>query len=138
MSYQLESSRFQEVFESAYRGYKTLTGVTLGTHPFIQQLEYRDSAKSITAFLQGHVPSFRDSCRIDRMMRSTKSIVYDICILSTTAAFGDAIGLVRQVLIGCYKLSDTVIVLILQTLLPGKAILTGLAILLTVCVFVIS
>jgi hypothetical protein len=103
MSYQLESSRLQEVFESTYWGYKTLTGVTLGTHPFVQQLEYRDSAKSITASLQGHIPAFRDSRQLDRMMGSIKSIVYDVCMLSTTIAFGDAIGLVRQVLIGCYE-----------------------------------
>ena len=94
MSYQLESSHLQDVFESAYRGYKTLMGVTLDTHPFVQQLEYRDSAKSITAFLQGHVPAFRDSRRIDRIMGSIKSIVYDVCVLSTTVAFGDAISLV--------------------------------------------
>ena len=95
--------RLQDIFESAYRGYKTQTGVTLGTHPFVQQLEYRDSAKSIATLLEGHVPACRDSWRLDRMMGSIESIVYDVYILSTTVAFGDATGLVRQVLIECYE-----------------------------------
>jgi len=106
MSYQFGSYRLQAIFESAYKGYKTQTGVTLATHPFAEQLEYRDSAKSISAIttlIQGHVPAFRDSSRSERMMGSIESIVYDICMLSTTVALGDTIGLVRQVLIRCYE-----------------------------------
>jgi len=105
MGYQLGSPRLREIFESAYRGYKTQTGVRLATHPFAQRLEYPDSAMSITTLLQvqGHVPAFRDPWQSDRMMGSIESIVYDSCMLSTTVALGDAIGLVRQVLIGCYE-----------------------------------
>ena len=130
MDYQLASSGLRAIFDSAYRDYKTQTGVTLAARPFVRQLDDLDSAKSITALLQGHVPVSRDSLQNDKMMASIESIVYDICMLSTTVALGDAIGLVRQALL---RTSDIIVILILQPLLPGTALLTGLATLLTVC-----
>lgn len=112
MSYQLGSSYLRAILESAYRDYEIRTGMTLAAQPFVQQLEYYPSAKSMTSLLQGHIPTFCDSWRSHRMMGLIESIVYDICMLSTTVALGDAI---------------------LQPP-PGKAVLTGLATLLTVCV----
>jgi len=108
--------------------------MTPATQPFVQQLEDHHSAESITALLQGHVQAFGDSWRMDRMMGLIKSIVCDVFIL------GGAIGLVRQALINVnwlLRISDTVVILIFQPLLPGKAILTGLVSLLTVCVLLL-
>jgi len=108
MSYQVGSSQLRAIFESAYRDYEIRTGIALAAQPFAQQLEYCHSAKFIITVLQGHVPAFIGS---KRMMGSIESIVYDICMLSATIILSDAS---------------------LQPILPGRAILTGLAILLTV------
>jgi hypothetical protein len=114
MDYQLASSCLRAIFDSAYRDYKAQTGVTLAAQPFVRQLEDLDSVESITTLLQDHVPVLRDSSQRDRMMASIESIVYNICMLSTTVALGDAIGLVRQVSCVCLlRTSDAVVIIIL-------------------------
>ena len=96
MSYQLGPSQLRAIFESAYLRYKAQTGVTLATHPFVQQLEDHHTVESITTLLQGHVPAFRGSSRSyrDRMMEPIDCIVSELCMFSSIVALDDAIGLV--------------------------------------------
>ena len=96
MSYQLGPSQLRAIFESAYRRYKAQTGVTLATHPFVQQLEDHHTVESITTLLQGYVPAFHGYLRSyrDGMMEPIECIVSEICMLSSIIALDDAIGLV--------------------------------------------
>ena len=89
-----ESSRFRELFESALRDYEKTTNLTLAKHPLPEHLQNCPSTESITTFLQDKAREFGDSEGRNKIMKSIKSTVSILCMLSTTAAFGDAVYLV--------------------------------------------
>jgi hypothetical protein len=95
MSYQLESSRFQTLFESAFQDYENQTGIAIDTHPLTEKLENCHSAESIITALQNLARTLGDFRGSDGIMKSTNSIVSCLCMLSSSVVPGNATGLVR-------------------------------------------
>jgi hypothetical protein len=125
MSGQSRPSRFRELFESALQDYEKTTNLSLAKHPLAEQLKNYDSVESITTFLQDHARKFGDFPGSDRLMKSIKNIMSILCTL------GDSVHLVMS---QSYDGVDPRLIFILQPFPPAKAIQTGLAILLDVCV----
>jgi hypothetical protein len=114
MSYRSESSRFRTLFESAFQDYEIQTGIAIATHPLTEQLENCHSAESIITALQDLARTLGDFRGRDGIMKSIKSTVSRLCILSSSVT-GDATGLVRRkVLTEAFHFSDA----------PSTAILT--------------
>jgi hypothetical protein len=88
------SSRFRDLFETALRDYEKTTNLTLAKHPLAEHLQNCPSVESITAFLQDKAREFGDFEGRNKIMKSIKSTVSILCMLSTTAALGDALYLV--------------------------------------------
>ena len=96
MADQLVSSRFRTRFELALEDYEIKTRISLVEHPLAQKLENCHSVESITTLLQDQARTFGQFRGRDRIMKSIRSAVSFLYKLSTTAALGDGIGLVRQ------------------------------------------
>ena len=123
MADQIISAHFQALFESALRAYKKKTGITLAEHPLTVQLESCHSIEDITTILQRQAEAVDDLQARDRIIKSLKTTVSILALLSV------AVGLVRlNVLVSCFR-SLTVFV---QTFPPSKAIQAALAIVLDV------
>jgi hypothetical protein len=131
MSGQSRTSRFRDLFESALQDYEKTTNISLAKHPLAEQLQNHSSVESITTFFQDHARKFGDFPGSDRFMRSIKNIISILCTLSASAALGDSVHLVMSQ--GSDGL-DPRLIFILSSFPPAKAIRTGLAILLDVCV----
>jgi hypothetical protein len=89
-------TRFHTLLESALQAYQKNTGITLPEHPLAVKLQSCDSVDSITTILQGQaqaISSFRES---DTIIKSIKSTVSILTLLSAATTFDDAFGLVRQ------------------------------------------
>ncbi len=96
------STRFRARFMSALQAYKQTTGVTLIEHPLTVQLQNCHSVESITTLLKYEARPFSGLLGSDGMLTSIESIVSILSTLSSSAPFGEAIGLVRQnALMGC-------------------------------------
>ena len=89
-------SRFQTRFELALEDYEIKTRISLVEHPLAQKLENCHSVESITTLLQDQARTFGQFRGRDRIMKSIRCAVSFLYKLSTTAALGDGIGLVRQ------------------------------------------
>jgi fungal STAND N-terminal Goodbye domain len=97
MAHRSQSSRFLVLFESALQDYQNQTGTTLPNHPLADKLQYCDSVESVTAVLQDQARAFTEFRGGDaRIMKSLNTVVSVLDSLSTSTAFGEAIGLVRQ------------------------------------------
>jgi hypothetical protein len=130
MADQSGSTRFRARFRSALQTYQQTTGVTLAEHPLAVQLQSCCSVESITTILTHEVRSPGGNLGSDGIVKSIESIVSILFTLSNTAAFGDAIGLVRQEApMTCFHTPDGYS----QLYPPARAILAGLAILFAVC-----
>ena len=91
------SSRVQFLFEAALESYESQTGMKLIDHPLARQLENCNSIESFTAVLQEQARSF-SQFRGDngKVMRSLKSVVRVLHVLSTSTSLAEGIGLVRR------------------------------------------
>jgi fungal STAND N-terminal Goodbye domain len=97
MSDQSESSPFQSLFDSALQDYEKQTGIGLADHPLAEQLQNCQSVESVIALLQEQArasQAFSKSQESDKIFKSLKSVVSALWSVSTTAAFGQAIGMV--------------------------------------------
>ena len=94
MGDQSESSRFQELFESALQDYQHQTGISLPEHPLAQQLQNCNSVESIITILQQQANAFSEFRGRDGILKSLKNITSVLCKLSATAGLDDAVGLV--------------------------------------------
>jgi hypothetical protein len=91
-----QSESFRFLFEAALQDYEKKTGTKLVDHPLAKQLEKCDSVGSITYALQDQAQVFRKFQGDDgRVMKSLKCSVDVLYTLSTNAALGEGIGLVR-------------------------------------------
>jgi hypothetical protein len=96
------STRFRARFMFALQAYKQTTGVTLIEHPLAVQLQNCHSVESITTLLKYEARPFSGLLGSDGILTSIESIVSILSTLSSSAPFGEAIGLVRQnALTGC-------------------------------------
>jgi hypothetical protein len=92
---QSTSSRLRALFKSALEDYETKTKIPLDKHPLAKQLENCNSVGSITGLLQDQARAFGKFRGRDRIMRSIERTISFLYKLSTTAALGDDLGLVR-------------------------------------------
>jgi hypothetical protein len=98
-------------FESALQAYQQTTGVTLAEHPLTVQFQnprsIACSIEYITIILQYETRASSNLLQTARIMKSIESIVSLLFTLSSTASFGDAIGLVRkQPVMACPHIPD--------------------------------
>ena len=118
------STLFQERFEFALQAYRKVTGVSLTEHPLAVQ-----SVESITTVLKHEAQASSDFLGADQIIKSIENTVPVLHTLSSTVSIGEAMGLLRQnKRMGC----RTFLTFFQQQFPPAKAILAGLAILLTV------
>jgi hypothetical protein len=96
MAHPPRSTDFRALFESALLGYEEKTGITLADHPLAVQLQSCHSVESITAFLQGQAQAISNIRENDRIMKSIKTSVSILSLLSTADSLADAFDLVRQ------------------------------------------
>lgn len=97
MDHPSPSSTFQLLFDLALQDYEKQTGTRLADHHLAKQLEACDSVESITAFLHDRACAFREFRGEDgRIMRSLKRVTHVLYTLSTNAALGEGVGLVRN------------------------------------------
>jgi hypothetical protein len=135
MGSQLQSSRFQGLFESALQDYESQTGMTLAKHPIAEQLQSCDSVDSVLAVLEQQARAFTEFRRSDgRVMKSLRSTVSVLHALSSTTILGEIISAVRHSVLTVLNL----IILVLQPFPPAQAMFSGFAVLLAVCVFLRS
>jgi hypothetical protein len=75
--------------------YQNQTGTILANHPLAEKLQYCDSVKSITATLQEKAQEFSRFQGDDgKFIKSLKSVVSVLYMLSASTALGEAIRLV--------------------------------------------
>jgi hypothetical protein len=92
-------SSFHSLFEVALRDYEKQTGTILVEHPLAKQLETCDSVESITAVLQERARTFSKFRGDDgKVTKSLHCVVHVLQGLTTSAALGEAIGLVRHIM----------------------------------------
>ena len=92
-------SSFQDLFNAALQDYENQTETKLVEHPFAKQLEECDSVDSIVAILQEQAQTFRKFRGDDgKIMKSLKSSVDVLYMLSNSTLLGEGIGLVRKIL----------------------------------------
>ena len=137
------SSHFQTILDAALRDYERQTGTKLSEHPLAKQLETCDSVRSITAVLQKQaqgVSKFRGED--SKAMKSLKRGVHVLFSLSDSTLLGEGVGVVRPSVgleTRSWKISDSCCSsLRVQAFPPARAIFAGLAVLLSVCVFLHS
>jgi len=84
------------LFEAALQRYEEQTKMPLAKHPLAEQLQNCDSVDSVIAVLQDQARAFSEFRGSDRIMKSLKSIVSALSMLSAAANFGHSIGMVRR------------------------------------------
>ena len=94
MSYQLGSSRFETLFESALRDYEEQTGIPLAKHPLAEQFQNCQSVDSVTTLIQEQARAFSDFRGSNKVMSSLKGVVSALHRVSAIAALGQDIGMV--------------------------------------------
>ena len=99
MTYNLQSSQLEALFESALHDYEQQTGIPLAKHPLAEQLQNCQSVDSITTLLQEQARVFSEFRGSDKIMKSLKGIVSALSKVSAAAAVGQNIGLVRPLLL---------------------------------------
>jgi hypothetical protein len=95
MTDQSRSSRLQVLFEAALQDYQNQTGIALDRHPLAERLQYCDSVESVTALLREQTQAFSEFQERDKILKPLKKAVSVLHKLSSTANFGQDIGLVR-------------------------------------------
>jgi hypothetical protein len=100
MAGQSESTRFQELFESALQEYARETDVTLAQDPIAAQLQSCDSVDDITILLQERTQAVTDFRARDRMVRAIRTTVSILDPLSKATSLADTFKLVRRMALG--------------------------------------
>ena len=128
-----EFSTLQALFDAALQDYKDKTGNSLVDHPFARQLQECNSVESISTILEEQARAFREFRDHGKLIDSLKRLAGILCSPFISAVLGESIGLVvRPKTIRRCALS-LIGAIIPQPLPPAKAIFTGFAILLAVC-----
>jgi hypothetical protein len=96
MADQSASARFHALFASALQAYERKTGVTLAQYPLAVQFQSCLSVGEITILLQSRAHAFSDCYATDKIMKSIKTTVSILALISNTATLTDAVGPVRQ------------------------------------------
>ena len=93
-----ESSNFATLFESALREFAKQTGKPWAEHPLAKQLEQCYSLESVSDVLQEQAQALTTRSRggDSRIVKSFKSTVSVLYMLSTNSTLRDAIGVVRR------------------------------------------
>ena len=99
----LQSFRIEALFDSALHDYEEQTGIPLAKHPLAEQLQTCQSVDSITTLLQVQARAFSAFRGSDKMMKSLKSVVFALSRVSSVAAVGHNIGMVRPLLLFGYS-----------------------------------
>ncbi len=133
MSQSSSPSAFQALFNAALQDYKDKTGNSLVDHPFAKQLQECDSAESVSTILEEQARVFREFREHGKLINSLKRLTDILCSPFIPAVLGEGIGLVvrPETIRRCTLLLIGAV--IPQPLPPAKAIFTGIAILLAVC-----
>ncbi len=95
MSGQQGPSRFQPLFEAAFRDYEKQTGNKLANHPLAEKLQNCDSVESVTAVLREQTESFSGIRGKDKVLNPLKNVLSVIHKLSSAVNFGQDLGPVR-------------------------------------------
>ena len=135
MSQPASTSSFQDIFNIALQDYENQTGTALLDHPLFEQLQECDSVGSITAILQEQAHIFSKFRGDDgRIIKSIKSSVDVLYTLSNSTVLGQSISLVCRIM---FKIVHPFLIASnLQPFPPANAIFAGIAILLSVRLFV--
>jgi hypothetical protein len=135
MNHQPGSSHFQQLFDVALQHYENTTDIVLIKHPLAEQLQKCHSVESTTSLLHEKARELGDFRGSDRILTSIRSTVSILSTISANATLGEAM---HWHLVGP-KIPEQVFHLmrILQSFTPARAVYTGLAILLVVCVMCI-
>jgi hypothetical protein len=126
-----QPSTLQALFNAALQDYKDKTGNTLADHPFARQLQECNSVESISTILEEQALVFREFRDHGKLINSLKSLAGILCSPFISAVLGEGIGLVVRPKSICR--CTLLLIAIPQPLPPAKAIFTGIAILLAVC-----
>ena len=129
MADQSGSAQFQALFEPALQAYEEKTGIKLAQHPLAVQIQTCQSDDDINTLLQGQAQAVSDRQACDRIIKSIEKTLSILVPLSVAATL--AVGTVSQKDLMADFASLTVCG---QSSQPAKAIQSGLAILLDVCV----
>ena len=86
--WQLGSSRFQVLFEAAFREYESQTGETLTNHPLAEKLQSCDSVESITAVLCEQIETSSEIRGKDRILKPLKKVLSVLHKLSSDSDLG--------------------------------------------------
>jgi hypothetical protein len=126
-------STFQALFNAALQDYKDKTGNNLVDHPFARQLQQCDSVESVSTILEERTRVFREFRDHGKLINSLKRLAGILCSPLISTVLGEGIGLVvrPKTIRRCTLLLIGAV--IPQPLPPAKAIFTGIAILLAVC-----
>ncbi len=88
MSDQPGSSRFQVLFEAAFRDYEEQTDKKLANHPLAEKLQNCDSVESVTAVLREQTESFSRIRGKDKVLKPLKNVLSVLYKLSSIVNFG--------------------------------------------------
>ncbi len=95
MSDQQGPSRFQALFEAAFRDYEKQTGKNLANHPLAEKLQNSDSVESVTTVLREQTESFSGIRGKDKVLKPLKNVLSVLHKHSSAVNFGQDLGLVR-------------------------------------------
>jgi hypothetical protein len=128
---QSSPSTFQALFNAALQDYKDKTGNSLVGHPFAKQLQECDSVESISTILEEQARVFREFRDHGELINSLKRLTGILCSPFVNTVLGEGIDLVVRPKTICR--CTLLLIVVPQPLPPAKAIFTGIAILLAVC-----
>jgi hypothetical protein len=89
------SSHLQALFKAALQDYEKQTGIELVKHPLAERLQNCDTVESVAAVLHEQTQAFCEFREKDKVLNPLMKAVSILCKLSSTASFGQGIGLVR-------------------------------------------
>lgn len=94
---ELGPSRFQVLFDAAFRNYEKQTGKKLVNHPLAQRLQSCDSVESVTVILREQTEASGEIRGKDKVLKPLKNVISVLHKLSSASAviFGQHLDLVR-------------------------------------------
>ena len=131
MSQSSSPSTFQALFNTALQNYKDKTGNSLVDHPFAKQLQECNSVESVSTILEEQARVFREFRDHGKLINSLRRLADILCCVTTVLSEGIGLVVRPKRIRRCSLLLIGAV--ILQPLPPAKAIFTGFAILLAVC-----
>jgi hypothetical protein len=89
MAQRFTSNTFLSLFQSAFAGYRHMTGITIDAHPLAVQLQSCHSVTDIITLLQGRAQAFSDIQGTNTINESIETIISILVRLAD-----DVVGLV--------------------------------------------